>query len=338
MSSNRASRFLPAVTLLLLAPAVRAHHAATGLYEQDASGTVSGEIEAVFWRNPHVRLTIVTQTESGPETWQIEAGSVNTLERLGITADMFAVGGSIEISGRPGRNGRKIMFANTFALPDEGGQSLGLGADINERYARPEQIARGRAIDSGPASDIFRVWVPAQVPNTGAGRAEFPLTDSARAARASWNAADDPALRCIAPGMPAAMDNPYPISFEDAGDRIIMRLEEWDGLRTIHMQPAADLDETPPSPMGYSVGRWDGDTLIVETSRISWPFLDDLGTPQSSKSRITERFTLHADERRLSWLGRIEDPENLTEALELNIEWRWIPGHEIKAFNCALPG
>jgi hypothetical protein len=136
--------------------------------------------------------------------------------------------------------------------------------------------------------------------------------------------------------MPAAMDNPYPIAFEQRGDDVVLRLEEWDGVRTIHLGAAANAAATQPSRMGYSVGHWEGNTLVVDTERIDYPYFDDLGTPQSGDIRISERFTLQPEARKLSWEARIVDPKNFTEPVVQTIEWQWIPGHEIKPFNCAL--
>jgi Family of unknown function (DUF6152) len=317
-----------------------AHHAASGLYDRSTTVAVSGTIDSVFWRNPHVRLSLaVAGADGATEMWEVETGSVNTLERMGVTADRFNVGDRIDVSGYAGRGGRKIMFAQEMVAAN--GESLPLGGggggDITQRYARPEQVAAGRALDSGPAADIFRVWVPTVLPNTGAGRTTFPLTAAALAARASWDPAQDPVLRCIPPGMPAAMDNPYPIAFDRRGDDIVVRLEEWDGVRTIHMGAASGAAPTAPSPMGYSVGRFEGNTLVVDTDRIDYPYFDDLGTPQSRDIRVRERFTLLAAERRLTWDAEIVDPKNFTATVVMKIEWQWIPGHEIKPFDCALP-
>ena len=66
---------------------------------------------------------------------------------------------------------------------------------------------------------------------------------------------DAPGLRCVPPGIPVAMDNPYPIDFMNRGGTIVMRLEEWDGVRVIHMNADANADDQPASHMGFSVGR-----------------------------------------------------------------------------------
>ena len=70
------------------------------------------------------------------------------------------------------------------------------------------------------------------------------------------------------------------------------------------MTAAADPGTQPRTPLGYSVGRWDGKTLVVETSRVSAPYLNADGVPLGAGARFVERFTptrgrqparLHAD-------------------------------------------
>jgi hypothetical protein len=53
---------------------------------------------------------------------------------------------------------------------------------------------------------------------------------------------------------------------------------------------------------------------------------------------VVERFELDPEGRRLSWTAQIEDPVNFTETVVMQIEWRWIPGHQILPFDCAPPG
>jgi hypothetical protein len=89
--------------------------------------------------------------------------------------------------------------------------------------------------------------------------------------------------------------------------------------------------------MGRSAGRWDGRTLIVDTRDIDWRYVDDMGTPQSSDVLITERFTPSAGGTTLDWEARITDTINFSEPVVMEGSWTWVPGHEIKPFNCALP-
>jgi len=315
---------------------VAAHHAAAGIYDSNTIGEIEGRISSIFWRNPHVRLDVTLINENNSEeTWEVEFGSVNTVERLGISQNVIRVGDQVRVSGSIGRNGLQAMFARSITLSS--GEEVPLQAGVERRYGlTADAIRDAQNADAELRADIFRVWLPSERPETGAGTTVFPLTEAGHATKAEWDPTNDPALRCIPPGLPTAMDNPYPIAFLDQGDTIILLLEEWDGIRTIHMNGTGSGEQTQPR-MGYSTGRWDDNTLIVETADIGWRYIDDLGTPQSEDVFINERFTLSSDGTSLAWEARITDPVNFTEPVVMEGVWIWIPGHEIKPFNCALP-
>jgi hypothetical protein len=274
----RSERVVFLLAASLLAVCASAHHASTGRYDPNTFGTIEGEITDIFWRNPHVRFLISRTNEAGQvEEWEVEFGSVNTVERLGVSRDAVAVGDRISVYGRMGRNGLTAMFARDIVL--DTGEALPLQADPEQRYGMTDQAFEAADnADEALRSDIFRVWVPVSRPRTGFGTIDWPLTEAGRVAKAAWDPENDPALRCIPPGLPTAMDNPYPVQFVNRGDTIAFLLEEWDGERTIYMNGAG----APVQPyMGQSVGRWEGDTLVVRTTDIDWRYLDDLGTPQS---------------------------------------------------------
>lgn len=331
------SRICVALCVLLGALSANAHHASAGIYDRNDIGEIQGEILSVFWRNPHVRFNVTRIGESGEEEiWEVEFGSVNTVERLGVSRDSINVGDRIKVSGIMGRDGLQAMFGSSITMT--GGEEVILQAPSAVRYGITERaLIESRDADAELRADIFRVWLPGDRPQTGDGTTEYPLSDAGRAAQMSWDAADDPALRCVPPGIPTAMDNPYPIEFLDRGDTIVMLLEEWDGIRTIFMTDRGSREPEQPR-MGYSVGRQEGNTLIVETTDIAWRYVDDLGTPMSEDAVILERFTLSEDGTRLGWEAQITDPVNFTEPVVMNGEWIWLAGHEIKPFNCALPG
>ena len=111
--------------------------------------------------------------------------------------------------------------------------------------------------------------------------------------------------------------------------------EEWDVVRYIHMNNAADPQQQAASRLGYSVGRWDANTLAVETTRINWPYFDGLGTPQSAAVKISERFTLSADQHRLDYRITIDDPQTL--ARPGTVETYWLALDEtIEPFECQV--
>ena len=161
------------------------------------------------------------------------------------------------------------------------------------------------------------------------------LASAAQAARAAWDPyADMPALRCIAPGMPNAMHSPYPVEFIDEGDQIRLRIEEWEATRLIDMVAGDVPADAPRSRLGYSVGRWEGDTLVVETRRVEFPYLDDFGTPMSEEVQMRERFTLSEDGTHLDYELIITDPQNLIEPAVWVGAWTWVPGKQIMPYEC----
>ena len=330
-------RFGLLLTGLLFAVVAAGHHSSIGIYDPDDIGEVEGQITSVFWRNPHIRLEISRVGEDGEnEIWQVELGSVNTAERIGITRSVLNVGDRITLSGSLGRNNRKTMFADSIIL-SSGADAPLRARTFEERYGMtPEEAIRvARSSDPELRDDIFRVWFPNGFSSYAAG-GQYPLTEAGRRAQADWDPQNDPALRCIPPGFPTMMPNPYPIEFVNQGETILIRFEEWDGTRTIHMSDAGS-QQPARSSMGYSAGRWEGRDLVIETTDIDWPYIDDLGTPQSEDVHITERFTLTEDGAALHWEAQITDPINFTRPVVMDGNYIWISNGEIRPYNCSLP-
>jgi hypothetical protein len=306
---------------------------------------LEGEIVSVFWRNPHIRFELEVTGEDGNErVWELEAGSVNTLQRYGIGQDVIRVGENLRVAGPASRHGLDSMFVVSVYPP--GGDEVVLNPNLASRLRPagggplPDELAIDEDIVANAratADGIFRVWTPRSRPNTGSGTYVWPLTATGQAARDAWDPLiDDPALRCIPPGIPVAMDNPYPIDFTDNGDTIVMRLEEWDGIRTFHMNADVRPTALAAPRMGYSVAHWEGSTLVVSTTDVEYPFFDDVGTPQSPEAQVLERFTVSDDGTRLDWEVTVTDPINFTEPVTLSGYWGWVPGEQIKPYECTL--
>src|SRR4029079_12728870 len=110
-------------------------------------------------------------------------------------------------------------------------------------------------------------------------------------------------------------------------------IEEYDLVRTIHMNQTAAPRGTKPTPLGYSVGKWEGTALVVTTTAISYPWFDQAGIPQSDQSVLVERFTPTADGSRLDYTVTVTDPVNFTKPVTLNRYWLDL-GETIVRYNC----
>jgi hypothetical protein len=314
-------------------PAVYAHHAFTANFDVEEIVEVEGRITALHWQNPHVLMTLAAP---GGVEWQVESQAKNLLERTEIEPGMFAPGTQVALAGYPARQGNGIFALNAL-LPD--GREVILRAGIASHFGgrsagRPDNILETGVADAG-SSGIFRVW---SMQFAGDGRwrwpGSYPLTPAAAEARDRFDPkADNPLANCGKKGMPWIMEQPFPMELAMDGGDIVMRIEEDDAVRVIHMgaAPAAAMQ---PSPLGYSVGRWDGDDLVVETRAIDYPYLNSTGIPLSGAAMLHERFSPAADGSRLTYRLTITDPANFTEPVTINSYWVWWPGQRLQRYAC----
>jgi len=304
---------------------------------------VEGQVVSVVWRNPHVRFTLsALDSEGGEALWNVESIPVSRLSRVGVTSDVLEVGETIKVAGHPARRPVKDVYAINMLLAD--GREVLLDTPVARWTGNT--IGTGTDATPGVASadsslGIFRVWstdgsflATETRFLTEGGMLNYPLTEVARAAQAAWDplAPDNPFLTCTPKGMPIIMQQPNPIEFEDNGDEIILRMEEFDTDRRISMADGAS--DQPPSPLGHSAGHWEGNTLVVRTTRIDWPYFDQNGHRQSDAIETLERFAPDDAGSRLDYELIVTDPWLFTEPVVLRKSWRWVPGDRVLPFNC----
>jgi hypothetical protein len=77
-----------------------------------------------------------------------------------------------------------------------------------------------------------------------------------------------------------------------------------------------------------------GDSLVVETTRLGEPYLNNTGAPMGPSAKLVERFSPSADGSRLSYRIVVTDPDSLTTSIEGKRSWVWRPGEKVMPFNC----
>ena len=162
---------------------------------------------------------------------------------------------------------------------------------------------------------IFRVWsIPTYAEAVGAVRAMRPVfTNAAIAARKDWDLLDNPLTRCEFAWMPHVMYQPGLRELVDSGDTITIKSAYFNSRRAIHMEASPEKGGQQRTRMGYSVGHWEDDTLVVQTTNITAPAFDADGSLQSDSMVVTERFTLSQDQSRLDYELIMTDPVALIE-------------------------
>jgi hypothetical protein len=117
----------------------------------------------------------------------------------------------------------------------------------------------------------------------------------------------DPELKCYLPGIPRAMYMPYPFQIVQSTNKIEMAFTFAGAARTIHL----DKVEGPPDDtyMGHAVGRWEGDTLVVDVRNFNGKnWFDRAGNFHSTSLHLVERFTPITPDA-INYEVTIEDPE-----------------------------
>jgi hypothetical protein len=109
-------------------------------------------------------------------------------------------------------------------------------------------------------------------------------------------------------------------------DRVLMKVDWMDSERIIYLDGRKHPPATQTSLHGHSVGRWEKDTLVVETTNFKdHPMGLSTSLPSSAQKRLTERFALGPDGKTLTYSGVIEDPVYLTRPVEWSGHWEYRP-------------
>lgn len=127
----------------------------------------------------------------------------------------------------------------------------------------------------------------------------------------------DPEIKCYLPGVPRATYMPYPFQILQGSSEILIAYEYAGTTRIIHLDEVADS----PSPtwMGWSRGRWDGDTLVVEVTDFNGQtWFDRAGNFHSDALRVIERYT-PLSPYHLNYEATIEDPNVFTRPWSISM-------------------
>ena len=320
------------INVLALQPhSVMAHHSRAEF--ADDIQVLEGELIQVRWANPHPTFELQISNSDGTEqTLEIQAyGTIYTLSRGGVNENHFTLGEKVQIAGQISTRRENVFLANNMLL--ENGQEVVLNGGA-EPYFNQESIG-GLANWAASESDVvdaakenlglFRIWSqPHRSTDArdgkGATNLHLPFNEEALSKRATWDPLDDPDLQCMPKGMPMVMVTPHPFTFSEDGSDVKILAHEYAVERVIHIIDTDGPSLQAPTPLGYSVGRWEGGTLIVNTTDLTANYFF-FGFNLSDKVEIEERITLSADQTRLDYLAVVTDPDTFTEPARIDRHW-----------------
>jgi hypothetical protein len=298
---------LLAATSLLWVPA-SAHHSQS-MFDTSKEILVEGKVARFDWVNPHMYLVVETIGPDGKPAL-VEGEGVGITQALvdGLDRDALEPGTPVVMRANPNRGGW-------------GKQVRIMDVTTQDGEVHPFYAANTRTRVLTPAESLEGKWAPSRAA-LGAGfgaMARWPVTPEGRAAQAQLIADGlcyvEPVpflavldeLRTIELGEDAVV-----MQFDNTGDRV---------TRTIHMgvEHPANLQ---PSLHGHSIGRWDGDTLVIDTIGYEPnPSGNGMNVPSGAGKHTVERLTLTAERTRLRYEFTVEDPAYLSGPATLTQQW-----------------
>ena len=160
------------------------------------------------------------------------------------------------------------------------------------------------------APSIGGIWDPARGTGSGHPQVEdIKLTPEGLTEFESFSTERDPTLKCIMPGVPLGIYDPYPLEIIQQDHQIVFLHEHFHMVRRFFMDGREAPEDWWPSLVGFSVGNWEGNTLVVKTTHLSAENLMwHNGMPFSGdpESYVVERYAFDGDEFTLT--AEIFDP------------------------------
>jgi hypothetical protein len=355
-------RFLGGLALSAIACVpVFAHHSIVAEYDTKKPVTIKGVITKFDWTNPHVFLSVDTAEAGGNvTTWAVELPSRTELKRDGWTKDSAPIGDTVTIeasSARTGGNrayGKLVTFANgkklnaapaPFPKVSEAAKPAPKWPDGRVRLGRiPGEIGYWSAT---PASVMKEEGSSVKIeadgllanPADAAKVAPFqPWAKGLYEYRQKNLLADDPMASCLPPGGPRQFQVPYGVQILEQPEKQRIFVMSGGGNRNwrlIHLDARQHQpDDVIPTYYGDSVGKWEGDTLVIDTLGFNERFwFTNGGLPHTENLHLTERIS-RPDFNTLKYEVRVEDVGAYTRPWTASWNLRWVPNQDIDEYFC----
>jgi len=317
MSKDRVWLWLAVMVLLAYVPLANAHHSFSAEFDNTLEGELKGKIVKVWYRNPHVRYWLETRADDGTlEEWVLQTSNIASLRRVDWGKNSLKAGEQVRVWGILGRKQKKTLAVR--GIEKEDGTELvppGLTLTVNDvrnLHADPHKTYGYAALKTDRRIDITGLWsnwYKFRLTVNDLEPKPTPLTDAGKRVLAASEYWQDDALRCLPYGLPRAFGSPYAMEILDAGSHYLVVHADHNMPRRIWMDGRTAPQGTTESSMGYSVGHWENDALVIETTHLLPGTLDGTLLPMSgSGTRLVEQWTLSKNRLSMDRKMTIYDP------------------------------
>jgi hypothetical protein len=318
-----------AMACVLSAPAA-AHHSAL-IFDRDSVVAFQGVVSRFNWTNPHVYIYVETRDDTGELVeWELETDATPILVRSGWTADSLASGDIVSVRANPDRNSAR-RHALLMSVTKDDGVVLA---------ARSSFLRRADTNDStAAASSLAGFWELgfADYTRFSASWPLVPPTTRGAASQAAYDIkSDSPEAQCVALPSPGLLAAPYLNEIEIQADSVVFRNERFNVERIVYMDGRGHPENGEFSNQGHSIGWWEEDVLVVDTTLFTTHRSQFLGSglPSGPDKHVVERYALRDGGSRIVIEFRLNDPEYLAEPFTGTLSWYYAPHFDMLGFAC----
>ncbi len=312
-----------AVLVGLWACGALAHHSNIA-FDTKKVVEVRGKVVRYDWRNPHVYLTI----QKGDATWLVETDATAVMLRSGWRRDSFKPGDVVSARVYPDKDsgylhGLLLAITGSNGIPMQSQNQTG-------RFEYADTDLRATSLEGrwgGVRARRAAFWAAFD---------KHPLTQKGAAGKAAFEERMNPTARCIPwPAPWITISAEWYLYTVELGDEVIkMTSEFYDTGRTIYMDGRGHPQNGERTNQGHSIGWWENDTLVVDTTLFTDHMTPIFGVPSGAQKHLVERYSLNEDGSEALIDIVLEDPEYLSEPFNGQYTWIYAPHVATEIIDC----
>lgn len=341
---------------------VSAQRPFTATYDSSRKVTLDGIVTKIDWVNPRAFLFLNVRDAGGMVfNWAIELnGSPLELEESGWKSSSLKIGDAVVVEGLPAWGDARQAAATSVVLKS-GGRRLFVSQPKRPPAAAPAPRWPNGHVRLGPAPGAKGYWAaPSTKVLVESTAAKVSMNEDGLLANLAdidkvapfkpWARAvyeyrqrtllkDDPVGRCLPPGGPRQFQMPYGFQFieqPELGRILVLHGGGNRNWRIIYTdgRPPVQASEAVATYYGTSVGRWEGDTLVVDSVGFNEKFwMTGGGLPHTEALHLVERFS-RPNLNTLRYEVTVDDPRTYTRQWSGGWTISWVAGQELQEYFC----
>lgn len=330
-----------------------AHHAADAAFTSKEI-QIEGVVTEFNFVNPHVNIILNITDEDGEEMlWMVTAAAPSSLRRTGWFRDSIQVGQNLRVTGMESRQGRPMIFVATeywdggaiLEVNPADGSVVRALSGASERITDgsiPSQISLSLTLSDGRPNFTghWKKLDSVHAVDASPGRNNPLLNNRAKLQQAGFDPVNDPSYTACAPhGLVRQASSIQPLRIMQYVDRVVFDYEEGAAQRVVYLGERQSHTNGNKTDLGDSIARYEGETLVVESSQLLSNLTGILGNALSDQHTTVETYRRVDDGigPALEMSMMVVDETVLTGLWDISWKKYYAAGYVFTEVDCRLP-